>query len=268
MFAGSCQKNQTHHSAMKKISQLTAVIFATLLFVATGCKKETTTTTPVVTGNLFGFVTLEDQYGSKVLSGLGSTTVTLNTPSGTVLTTSPDSTGKYTFNNIVQGQYTISFTNPGYGAMLNTDLGFLGEGNIDHDAKLSAIPNFTDSILYSPTDSAGNVILQGIFSGTDTRKRTVAVFVGNSPAVSALPANYLNYYTTTANNNLTTFTVKIPVADLTDLGFGSGSTVYFAAYGAATNFASTSDAEDYTNTGRLMFTALSSNSSTASILLP
>ena len=253
---------------MKRLTNTTVIILMAWMFLIQSCKKETTTSTPVITGNLFGFVSLEDQYGGKVLSGLNGTSVTLTTPSGSTLNTAPDSTGRYTFNNIAQGQYLISYTNPGYGTIQNAELGFLGEGNIDHDVKLSAVPNFNDSILYTPTDTLNNIVLQGVFSGTDTRKRTCVVFVGATPAVSSAPANYLQYYTGTANNNLTTFTVKIQVSDLYDMGFTSGSTVYFAVYGAAANFATTSDVEDYAHTGRLQFNAISANSSTASIVLP
>ena len=251
---------------MKQIFSLSALALITLLFLATGCKKETTTNT-TVTGNLFGFVTMDDQYGGRVLSGLNNITVTLTNSSGTVSTTTTDSTGRYGFNNIAQGQYTIGYATSGYGSIVNSALGFLGEGNIDHDAKLSAIPNFRDSILSSPIDTGGFVVLTGTFSGTDTRKRSYVLFVGANSTVSSTPANYLTYYTGTANNNLTTFTVKIPVSDLNDLGLTSGATVYFAGYGAAANFASQSEVEDFT-TGKLIFNAISSNPATISFTLP
>ena len=253
---------------MKKISSLLLFALVLALFIESGCKKQPTATNTQVTGNLYGYVTLYDQYGGKIFSGLNAVAVTLNTSSGSASNTTTDSTGRYGFSSIAQGQYTIGYTCPGYGSIMNSALGFLGEGNIDHDAKLSAIPNFFDSILAPPTDTLGNVVLQGTFSGSDTRKRTYVVFVGSSPSVSSLPANYLVYYTGTANNNLTTFTVKIPVSDLNDAGFTSGSTVYFAAYGAAANFASTSEVEDLANTGRLSFNAISTNAATTSFVLP
>jgi hypothetical protein len=253
---------------MKKTYQLTAAILIALMFLTPGCKKETSNTTTLLSGNLFGFVTLYDQYGAKVTSGVSPTNVSLvATTNNQTLNTVTDSTGKYTYNNVTEGQYLLSYTNAGYGTILNAPLGFLGGGNIDHDVKLSATPNFYDSILSQPIDTLNTIVLNGTFSGTDTRKRTYVVFVGSSPAVSSAPANYLQYYTGTANNNLTTFTEKINISDLNDMGFSSGSTVYFAVYGAATSFASTSDVEDYT-TGRLNFTAISSNPATTSIVLP
>jgi hypothetical protein len=253
---------------MKRISPLAVIALAALLFFTQGCSKTTPATTAPVTGNLFGFVSLYDQYGGKITSGSTATTVTLTTPSNTTLTTSPDSTGRYTFNNIAQGQYLITYTNPGYGSIVNAELGFLGEGNIDHDVKLSAVPNFNDSILLSPVDTLNTLVINGTFSGTDTRKRTYVIFVGTTSAVSSTPANYLSYYTGTANNNLTTFTQKIQISDLNDLGFTSGATVYLAVYGAAADFATTSDVEDYAHTGRLSFNAISASAATTSIVLP
>lgn len=252
---------------MKRNYHLLLSALIAILFFTSGCKKDTSSTTALLTGNLYGFVTLYDQYGAKVTSGVSATNVTLVSTTNQTLNAATDSTGKYIYNNITQGQYLLSFTNNGYGTIYNAPLGFLGGGNIDHDVKLSAIPNFYDSLLNTPLDTLNNIVLNGTFSGTDTRKRTFVIFVGSSPAVSSAPANYLTYYTGTANNNLTTFTEKIAISDLYDLGFSSGSTVYFAVYGAAAEFASQSDVEDY-STGRLNFTAISSNPATTSIVLP
>lgn len=255
---------------MKSLSKilLTAALF--VLFITQGCKKEAGPqgpAGPALTGSLYGFVTLEDQYGAKVISGINATTVTLTyAPTNVTMTTTTDSTGKYTFNNLSTGQYQLNFSHAGYGSIGNTPLGFLGGGAIDHDVKLSAIPSFYVTNL-TISDSIGVVTVSGNFDTTDVRKRTVAVFVGGSSAVSPSPANYLSYYSVTANNNLTSFTLKINASDLNDLGFTSGSTVYFAVYGAATNFASTSDYEDYLNTGRLSFSSLSTNAATTSIVL-
>lgn len=256
---------------MKSFSKIGMIGFLLSLFFVEGCKKETGPqgpAGPALTGTLYGFVTLEDQYGAKVLSGLNATTVTLTIPSTSAATTATtDSTGKFTFSNVSTGQYQLSFSNTGYGSIINSPLGFLGGGNIDHDVKLSAIPNFTIPAI-NVSDSAGVVTVTGTFSNTPVRKQTIAVFVGSSSSVSSAPANYLSFYSVIANNNLTTFTVKIQVSDLNDLGFTSGATVYLAAYGAATNFASTSEYEDLQNTGRLNFSSLSATAATGSVVLP
>jgi hypothetical protein len=252
---------------MKSTYQLSIAVLTAFILITSGCKKDTSTSTTVLAGNLYGFVTLTDQYGAKVLSGVNATTATLTSASNQTSTASTDSTGKYVFNNVTQGQYLLNYSHPGYGSITNAPLGFLGGGNIDHDVKLSAIPNFYVASLSSPSDTLSNIVLNGTFSGTDTHKRTYVVFVGSSPAVSSSPANYLAYYTGVANNNLTTFTQKIAVSDLNDLGFNSGSSVYFAVYGASTDFATASVVEDYT-TGRLNFNAVSSNPVTTSIVLP
>jgi len=247
---------------MKSLSVSAIGIFLLLAITIAGCKKETSST---LSGNIYGYVDLYDQYGSKILTSISRTTVTEN---GNTVTT--DSTGKYTFTNLSAGQYSFSFSRTGFGSINSNALQFVGGGNLDHDVKLSAIPNFTDSIL-NITDTLGNVVLTGTLTGTDTRRRTVAVFVGSTVATSSNPANYLITYNSLTNNTVNTinsFSIKIPVADLTDAGFSSGSTVYFAVYGAAASFASTSTYEDLSNTGRSYFTALSPTAVTQSFVLP
>jgi hypothetical protein len=255
---------------MKRFPSLSVI--AILLIFFAGCTKTGPQgpAGPALTGALFGFVSLDDQYGARVSHGLASTTVTLSSATTSPVTVSTDSTGKYTFPNLATGQYTISYSNPGYGSINNVPFGFLGGGNIDRDARLSAIPNFGDS-TFNVVDSAGYLVLSGTLSGTDTKRRTVAVFVGSAGTVSATPANYSTFYNTltnNSNNTINNFVLKIAVSDLNDAGFTSGSVVYLAVYGAAANFSSTSDYEDYSSTGRLYYTALSENPYVASIMLP
>jgi len=241
---------------LKLMMKLIPVLAVVLLFFA-GCNKESS-----ASGNIYGFISLDDQYGSPVTTGLSGATVTLNGK-----TTTTNSSGMYTFNNQTAGEYTISVTQSGYGAINGATFQFTGGGNLDHDGKLSAIPNFNDSLL-AVTGDADTITLSGTLSGNETRRTTVAVFVGNSSSTSSTPANYLrDYIVTTNNNSFNTFTLNIPVSDLTDLGFTAGQTVYFAVYGAATNFASTSDYEDLT-TGREWYTALSTTPFTATSIMP
>ncbi len=203
--------------------------------------------------------------GGQILTGLNTTTLTLN---GTNTVTT-DSIGKYTFTNLGAGEYTLSASNPGYGSINGSTFQYTGGGNLDHDVKLSQIPNFTDSGLVVTTDTVTYITVTGYFTPTDLHRRTAVLFVGNSGSVTSAPSSYLREYTVTANaNNYGTFTFKIAITDLLDAGFTVGSTVYFAAYGGATEFASSSEWEDITNTGRINYTALSSTFVTASIVLP
>jgi hypothetical protein len=245
-----------------KIIPSTFIAFAIVLLFA-GCKK--TTTSSLLTGNIYGYVTLYDQYGAKILTGQSGTTVT----SGTTAVTT-DSAGKYVFSNMKEGEYNFSFSRPGFGSINSNYFQFVGGGDLDHDVKLSAIPAFYDSVL-AISDTAGYLVLSGTLSGTDTRRRTVAVFIGATSGASSDPANYLITYNTLTNSNpnsINNFTLKIPNSDLTDAGFVSGATVYVAVYGAAAEFASSSASEDLAHTGRLYYTALNPQITTGQIQLP
>lgn len=255
---------------MKKISILAFSTIFTLLFFISGCKKESGPAGaqgpagPVLTGNLFGFVDLLDQYGNKIITGNDNILVTLDGTSKTNLT---DANGKYHFDSLTTGVYNLTFSKTGFGNTRLLTQQFVGGGDVDRDIKMSIVPNFSVYVLTAVVDTA-NVTLTGTLSSSDTRIRTAALFLGATSAVSSNPANYLLSYTKQTNNaNLNGFTVKIPLADLGNAGFVSGSTLYFSAYGAAAGYASSSAYEDL-NTGRSYFNALSAGASTTSIVLP
>ncbi|MDB5281549.1 MAG: hypothetical protein JWO06_624 [Bacteroidota bacterium] len=255
-----------------KLSVRFAIAFVSLTILVQSCKKETGPqgpAGPALTGTLFGFVELYDQYGAKVIAGQNATTVTVTNASGASTSTTTDSMGKYTFSNLSTGQYTFSASNPGYGSITGAAQGFLGGGNIDRDAKLSAIPTFTDSTLtITDSTSTGYIVLSGTLSGVETRRRTVAVFAG-SGSVSSTPGTYkltYNLLTNNANNTVNNFVLKIPVQDLYDQGYTTGATINFAVYGAAANFASSSSSEDFAN-GQFYYNALSPTAFTGSVIL-
>jgi hypothetical protein len=245
------------------------LVFAATFLLFSGCKKETGPTGPqgpagpALTGSLFGFIDLLDQYGNKQIAHNDSILVSLD---GTGKTTYSDVNGKYRFDSLSTGVYNLTFSKAGYGNMRLLTQQFTGGGDVDRDTKMSAIPNFSVSALNVTVDTA-NVILSGSLSQSDTRLRTSVVFLGTGPA-SSDPSNYaLLYSKQTTNGNLNGFTIKIPLSDLQNAGFASGTTLYFAAYGASASFVSSSFYEDF-STGRNYFNALSSNASTASVVLP
>lgn len=235
----------------------------TLVLMFSGCKKSSTDSTP--SGNIYGFVTLYDQYGGIILNSLNTTSVTLNGK-----TTTTNAAGEYTFDNLNAGEFTVSASNPGgFGGINGATFQFTGGGNLDHDIKLSQIPNFTDTLLSDTSDMVTYVTINGFFNTTDLHRRTAVLFVGNTSAVTSTPSSYLREYTVLANtNNYQAFSFKIALSDLTDAGFTAGSTVYFAAYGGATEFASSSEWEDIMTTGRNYYTALSPTFATISFVMP
>ena len=195
------------------------------------------------------------------------TIVFLVTLDGTGKTTYTDANGKYYFDSLTTGVYTTTFTKSGFGTMRLLSEQFTGGGDVDRDTKMSITPSFSVTGVTVTVDTA-YVTLIGTFSNTDTRLRYGVVFLGATSVVSADPSNYLLAYNKQATNgNPNGFTLKIPLTDLQNAGFGSGSTVYFSAYGAASSFASSSTYEDFV-TGRSYINALSASASTASVVLP
>ena len=240
------------------------------LFMLQSCKKEAGPAGPqgpagpILSGNLFGFVDLLDQYGNKIIVGNDGIQVTLD---GTGKSTYTNSNGKYQFDSLATGVYNLTFSKAGFGTMRLLTQQFIGGGDVDRDTKMSIVPAFSVSSLTATIDTA-NVTLTAPLSSTDTRLRTAVFFLGANSAVSSDPANYLlSYNKQTTNGNLNTAIIKIPIAELQSAGFGSGSTLYFSAYGASASFASSSTYEDL-NSGRSYFNGLSSNASTVSIVMP
>lgn len=255
---------------MKKITLLVVALITISLLVIQSCKKDAGSigpqgpAGPVLTGNLFGFVDLLDQYGNKLITHNDSILVSLD---GTGKTCMTDANGKYRFDSLNTGIYNLTFSKPGYGNMRLLTQQFTGGGDVDRDTKMSIIPSFSVSTITATVDTA-NVTLTGTLSIADTRLRTSALFLGSTSAVSNDPANYLiTYSKQTTNANLNTFTLKIPLSELQTQGFGSGSTLYFAAYGASASFTTSSAYEDFV-TGRAYLNGLSTTASTTSIVLP
>jgi hypothetical protein len=246
-----------------------------IAFGISSCSKDSTATTgpagpagptgPSLTGNLSGHISCYDQYGVPVLINLSKIGMTDSLNATHVI--HPDSTGAYTFAGLTTGNYTFYIHANGYGSTEVENLQFVGGGTTIHDVKISQIPNFNILTFYDSiapaTDTA--IYLKGTIP-SDVQSRTVVVFVGNSN-VSSLPQNYLSYFYYNTSTTGTTFSIKIPQTTLNNLGFTSGSTVYFIAYGAASNFTSSSEYEDLA-TGRTVFTALGTPSSVVSVPVP
>jgi hypothetical protein len=247
-----------------------ALLFA-LVIVINSCKKEGLQgpqgvqgeTGPLLTGNLKGHISCSDQYGNTVLINLAGMKDSLNGTSKVALT---DSTGFYTFAGLTTGNYSFTITASGYGMTKVQNFQFVGGGDTYHDVKISQIPDF--NVLTCTDSIAGtNVIVKGTLPA-DPKVRTVVVFVAGVSNVSSLPQYYLDYFsknTTLVNPN--NFAISIPQSDFINLGIASGSTAYFAVYGAAVNFSSSSAYEDM-STGRIVFTALSSTPAYTSIVVP
>jgi hypothetical protein len=253
----------------KSINNIGLIVLIILMLNA--CKKdpEQGPTGPqgpsgtMLTGNLKGHIFLYDQYGSPILTGLANIKDSMD---GTTKFALTDSAGKYIFPGLITGNYNFTVIKSGYGMSKVQNMSFLGGGDINRDIKISQIPSFNAT---SATATATADVSISINYISDTRSRTFLVFVGKTASVSSLPANYLDVYTITAKAGTITNTpaLVIPAGDLYNLGISSGSTAYFAIYGAASNYTASSTFEDLT-TGRSVYNAVSTTPATANVVVP
>src|ERR1700722_3751721 len=252
---------------MKKTSIAIALILTTTVLLFNACTKPADGSTgpqgpagPLLSGTLSGHVDLYDEYGSQILNSKTAKVTLYNSGNAIIGSMNADSTGKYSFSNISTGIYTLAFTDSGYGEQLHQNFQFLGGGNLNVDGKISQLPNFniTGITVDSINHATGNVVLNCSVA-TNTKVRTLLIFASGSASVSSDPANYLTVTNQSVKANATSIVVNIPLSNLYNAGLTSGQTVYFAIYGATSNYTTASDYEDY-NTGRTIYTALSSTS--------
>ncbi len=252
---------------MNKKRLIVAGVLAAIT-IAGGCTKNGSTgpagatgpAGPSYTGAISGHVSLYDQYGSKVSTGLNSVQLVVN---GTN-TITPDVNGYYAFSSTT-GDYYMTASDNGYGATRANSFQYLAD-TLNKDIKLSAIPGFSPTTVtaYTATGSAPGDSLVINFTA-DTRARNCIVFVNNTTAVSNLPANYQLVYTKAIAANQTRAVILIPSQDLTDVGITSGSTIYCAAYGYVVGDVSVY--EDLT-TGKNVYNAVSASPVTATAVAP
>lgn len=223
---------------------------------------------PAYTGNISGFVSIFNQYGTKQISNQSGIQVKVMETGKTATT---DANGKYEIDSLPTGNYTLQITDPAgnYAPDQINQLQLIA-GTVNRDVRLSAKPTFVLSALSAlDTTLAGTayIKLSGTLAAADTRARTLAIFVGSAPGTSSATANYLLNVSKTVNANATTFTQYILPADLNGAGLASGSTAYFAVYPAGATYANSSSYEDLSN-GRTVYNAIGANAVTASALVP
>jgi len=189
------------------------------------------------------------------------------TISGVNDTAYTDSTGRYQFNNLTTGIYNMTFSKSGYGGVKPAAMQFTGGGTLYHaNVNLSAIPNFSVISMRDSVNTTSAFITDSV-AATDTRVRSVVLYVGASSSVSS--TSYLGIYTKNIGVTANSYTAQltIPYSDFTDMGFVSGQRISFITYGVNANYPNSSSYEDF-STGRTIFSALSAVADTSSIVLP
>jgi hypothetical protein len=246
------------------LSSLCLLIILTGLF---SCKKEGAVgpagpSGPVLTGNVSGFVVLDDQFGNKTYVNVANSKVVINGRTDTTLT---DSLGKFTLNNLSTGTYSLNITRTGFGSMIK-NFSFTGGGNtLLSDTRLAAIPNFSVSSV-TATSTGTTVTVTGNISSGNSFNTQVVVFVGKTTSTSANPSTYLLSSVVTVSSTGTSFTAKFTTDQLYSAGITTGLTAYIAAYGIS-NTQSASSYEDLT-TGQTVYTAINPGNATTSITVP
>jgi|SRR5665213_172349 len=254
------------------INYLLVLAFISTLFA--GCAKDGATgpagangaTGPTgpsgtyASGNLMGYVKTYDQYGSIIETNMAGISVSLT--NGSTVTTTTDATGKYVFDSISTGYYSLNFSDASFGANQVSSFQFLGGATVWRpNTTITQIPNYSVSGLsfidtvVNLTDST--IEINGSIGTSDANVRTAIVFVGSAVGTNSAPVNYQTYYTANIKAAQSTFKILIPLSDLYDIGYYPGQTIYFASYGISSPLTA-SAYEDFT-TGRTVFTAISPN---------
>ncbi len=228
-----------------------AVAALSIISLFASCAKEGPTgptgpAGPSYVGSISGHVSLFDQYGVKVLTGVDSVRLTI---SGTTAYINPDNSGYYAYNYIATGEYNITASDSGYGATNTNNFQFLS-GTFNKDIGLSAIPSFS---LTLTTGAGGGYDTLNINCTADPNIRSLVVFVGNTPSVSNFPAAFLLSFAKNIPANATKVPVYISAQELYNAGFESGNEVYYAVYSHSLNDAS---AYEDQATGKMVYNAV------------
>jgi hypothetical protein len=221
--------------------------------------------TSLLTGNIEGFVL---PYDSNFCTSCTSLYTDYNTAAGTIISidgttyaTTANSEGKYTFTNIPQGTYSLTFTKGSqYAPMKANNISHVGGGTTL--IPLVSICWYPTHYLtaFSATISGGQITL----SGTSTSMRDqIAIYIGTSSSVSSAPGSFKKLFVLGTNNY--SLLVNYPVGLFTGLGFYPSQTVYFRAYGI--NTSGNSYYIDNQN-GQPIYPAVSSSSMLATLTLP
>jgi hypothetical protein len=108
-----------------KIQAIASFAFLALVF---GCKTSTTTS-PEVTGDLKGTVSLYDSHFNLVSDKSG----VLVQAEGTSFSGISDTGGNWIIHDLPTRTYSLSFSKSGYGTMKNTSFSFVGGGTVLYD---------------------------------------------------------------------------------------------------------------------------------------
>jgi hypothetical protein len=244
----------------------------TVLVLMAGCKGDTGPAGPSLGGSMSGFVNLFQSDGSQDANPSG-VTVSIQ---GASLSTTTDSTGKWTINGLTTGTYTVTYTKPGYGMTEQPDVQFAG-GGTDYLGTIimAQPPNFTVKLDSAELTSVNNGSIEGWYKiNTAQEEECVLIAVGMDSNVSASdPTKYVfseinglsNFLSPDTNEQL--FGISGP--SLQVAGFKSGEYAYVVVYPLCFDYGG-SDYSSYVDpaTGRTAYTSLGTPSAVIRVVVP
>lgn len=230
-----------------------------LLLIATlSC---TDTVAPVLTGDITGFVFLQDHESQQIKDRSG-VKVSIE---GRQNFTYTDSNGKYRLENISAGIFNIVFEKEGYGLYKIIAREFPGGGEAYlHSLTLFELPAFEVSSV-TIVKSSNNLIIQGSVTGVLNYYRNVLIFFDKTSNVSNDPKNYLTLrsgYVYADSSQFSSYIFDYKNWFI-NKGFLNDSTIYLAAYSSTDYWGGYPDPE----TGRYFYTGVGSNPVKESFIL-
>jgi hypothetical protein len=218
---------------VKKLSIIDlSLILLTIGFVACGKSDPV----PILNGTLTGSIQTWDDKSTSI-SDKGGISVTTEYPG--VYTTTTDTSGKYSFDNLDFDKYDLSFSKPGYGTY--KIFSYAHNNNPATTSTINTIPLINFAKI-STTAITNLVYLKASVNGvigvsfqvsvspnpTTLKRAFIRYFLSNNPSVS--DTSYM-VYTPPIGTSTTVATDGFTNDELTGYGFTKGQKIYIKAYG-------------------------------------
>lgn len=226
---------------------------------------------PVLTGTISGFVYLADP--DTIYADHRGIEIQIE---NTTFTTSTDSNGRWSIDELPTGTYNILISKNGFGYFKYTSVQFIGGGEYYIGTRfLTSVPVLPVGLDSTITNPFAVIILGTLYEEIpEADYHNVLIFFGLSDSVSSNPEYYK--YMRSASISLGSFSESININILKDIGFNSGDTIYITAFASISfyNYMFGGYVGYYyhryidTITGRYVYTHLGKKSNIVSFQLP
>lgn len=240
--------------------KIKSLIFLLIIISLVACKKEEDKAT---TSSISGKVKLFDD-GENNLNNIDMTVTVEGT--APLLSAKTDQNGEYSIQNVPFGSYTLQFNKTGYGtykifnaALTNTGGPLIISETISlgQFSTTSIINRFSIDVLESSIEFKGTVDP----AGTTEIPRYLRIFYSSSENVSS--TNYSSFSDQYGVSEAL-FQIIVTTAELNNMGFASGTTVYMKMYGDSY----WSNSYEDPSSGKMVFPNLNSSPVSGSFIVP